>query len=80
MRTTIDKAGRLVIPRVVRERVGLGHGGEVLVELDGAAIRIEPVTNDELREEDGRLFIPSTGQPLTAAEVRGLIDADRHRS
>ena len=43
MRTTIDKAGRLVIPRPLRDRVGLAGGGEVELELDGAAIRIEPV-------------------------------------
>ena len=43
MRTTIDKAGRLVIPRSLRDRIGLSAGGEVELELDGAAVRIEPV-------------------------------------
>ena len=78
MRTTIDKAGRLVIPRSLRDRIGLSAGGEVEVELDGAAVRIEPVAGTGLREEDGLLVIPATGVPITAASVRDLIDADRH--
>ncbi len=78
MRTTIDKAGRLVIPRALRARIGLADGGEVEVELDGAAVRIEPVSTGDLREDDGMLYIPATGKNLAGATVRELIDADRH--
>ena len=78
MRTTIDRAGRLVIPRSLRNRVGLGGGGEVEVELDGAAIRIEPVAGTELREEGGLLLIPATGKPIDDTRVHELLDADRH--
>ncbi len=77
MRTTIDKAGRLVIPRALRNRIGLAGGGEVELELDGAAVRIEPVSGTALKEVDGLLVIPSTGTPITGETVRGLIDADR---
>jgi AbrB family looped-hinge helix DNA binding protein len=78
MRTTIDKAGRLVIPRQIRDRIGLASGGEVELELDGAAVRIEPVVGTGLTEADGLLFIPAAGTPLSSAVVRNLIDADRH--
>jgi AbrB family looped-hinge helix DNA binding protein len=78
MRTTIDKAGRLVIPRVLRDRIGLAGGGEVDLELDGAAVRIEPVSGGGLREDGGLLIIPAAGTSITAAAVRELIDADRH--
>ena len=79
MRTTIDKAGRLVIPRPIRDRVGLADGGDVEVELDGAGIHIEPVAGAALREENGLLVIPATGTQLDERLVRKLIDADRHR-
>lgn len=78
MKTTIDKAGRLVIPRPLRDRIGLGTGGEVELELDGAAIRIEPVSGSGLHEDGGLLLIPASGTPLTADAVRELIDADRY--
>ena len=78
MRTTIDKAGRLVIPRVLRDRIGLVGGGEVELELDGSAVRVEPVSGRDLKEVAGVLVIPATGTPLTGDLVRELIDADRH--
>jgi AbrB family looped-hinge helix DNA binding protein len=78
MRTTIDKAGRLVIPRALRDRIGLAEGGEVELELDGAAVRIEPISGSDLLEEAGLLVIPASGEPITNAAVRELIDADRH--
>jgi len=78
MRTTIDRAGRLVIPRSLRNRIGLAGGGEVEITLDGAAIRIEPVPGTELREDGGLLVIPATGTPIGNTLVLELIDADRH--
>lgn len=76
MRTTIDKAGRIVIPRQMREEVGLTPG-EVEVVVDGAGVRIEPVSSDGLVERDGRLVIPASGEPLTDDDVSALRDADR---
>jgi AbrB family looped-hinge helix DNA binding protein len=78
MRTTIDKAGRLVIPRALRDRIGLVGGSEVELELDGSALRIEPVSGSDLKDVAGLLVIPATGTPLTGDLVRELIDADRH--
>jgi AbrB family looped-hinge helix DNA binding protein len=78
MRTTIDKAGRLVIPRALRDRIGLVGGGEVELVLDGSAVRIEPVSGSDLKDVAGLLVIPATGTPLTGDLVRELIDADRH--
>ncbi len=76
MRTTIDKAGRVVIPREIRRRVGLGSG-EVEITVDGAAVRIEPVAGEDLVEVDGRLAIPASGVRVDDELVRVLIDADR---
>ncbi|MDP8959432.1 MAG: AbrB/MazE/SpoVT family DNA-binding domain-containing protein, partial [Actinomycetota bacterium] len=42
MRVTIDKAGRLVIPKALRDAVGLVPGGVELTR-DGAGVRIEPL-------------------------------------
>ena len=77
MRTTIDSAGRLVIPRAMRERVGLLGPAEVDIEVDGAGIRIDAITDGSLVEEDGRLVIPATGSKVTTDMVQGLRDADQ---
>lgn len=79
MRATIDKAGRLVIPKPLRDRVGL-RPGEVEIDVDGAALRVEPVAGDSLERRDGWLVIPSAaaaGGVLTADEVRTFRDADQ---
>ena len=77
MRATIDKAGRLVIPKSLRDRLGLAPG-EVEVVADGAGLRVEPVASEHLEERDGRLVIPAAGITMDDDIVRALRDAD-HR-
>lgn len=76
MRTTIDKAGRLVIPKDLRERIGLGPG-EVDIRVEGATLRLEPVASDRLVERRGRLTVPATGDPVDDDQVQSLRDADQ---
>ena len=76
MRATIDKAGRLVIPKPLRDRLGLVPG-EVEVAAEGTALRVEPIASDELAEENGRLVIPASGGHIDDGTVRALRDADQ---
>ncbi len=76
MRTTIDKAGRLVVPKSLRERIGLAPG-EVEMTIDGNGIRIEPISIEGVIEQDGRLLIPAAGVTIDDALVQALRDADQ---
>jgi len=76
MRGTIDKAGRLVIPKPLRDQLGL-RAGEVELSADGAALRVVPVHDDDLVEEDGRLVIPPAGAVVDDALVQTLRRADQ---
>ena len=76
MRTTIDKAGRLVVPKALREEIGL-RAGVVELTADGTGIRIEPVAGQDLVESAGRLIIPASGIDVDDELVRALRDADR---
>jgi AbrB family looped-hinge helix DNA binding protein len=77
MKTTIDRAGRLVIPRALRAQVGLADGGDVEVVVHGAAILIEPRAGLDLQQEGDLLVIPGTGQLLDDDAVRELRLADQ---
>ncbi|WP_297735114.1 AbrB/MazE/SpoVT family DNA-binding domain-containing protein [Mycobacterium sp.] len=74
MRATIDRAGRLVIPKVLRDHLGL-QPGEVEVTADGAGLRVEPIAGGSLEERDGRFVIPAGGAPVNDAVVQALRDA-----
>ena len=66
----------MVIPKPLRDQVGM-HAGEVEVSLSGSRLHLEPVTRDDLVEEEGRLVIPSSGTPFDEATVRAILDAGR---
>jgi AbrB family looped-hinge helix DNA binding protein len=76
MRATIDKAGRLVIPKPLRDHLGL-RPGEVEVVADGSALRVEPLADEAVEERDGLLVIPSDGSSLDDDAIRALRDAGR---
>lgn len=76
MRTTIDKAGRLVIPKELRDRVGL-RPGEVEIVVNGAGLSVQAVAGDRLLERRGRLVVPAGGEVLTTEDVQDLRDEQR---
>lgn len=78
MRTTIDGAGRIVIPKRVRDRLALQGGDEVEVEALADHIEIRPATDDEaLVEARDGLRTMASGPGLGPDEVRDLLE--RHR-
>lgn len=76
MRATIDKAGRLVIPKALRDSLGLVPG-EVEVIPDGAGLHIEPLAGDKLDDEEGLLVIPAADATISDDLIRTLRDADQ---
>lgn len=79
MRTTIDKAGRLVIPKALRDQLGL-QPGEVEVSADGAALRVEAIAGEGLVEVNGRWVIAASGEATIDDEwMYAVRDADRNR-
>ena len=71
MRTTIDKAGRVVIPLAVRERAGLSPGTSLEVTVDELGIRLERVAAGPRLVKVGRRLV---ARPTVAADVRPSID------
>jgi AbrB family looped-hinge helix DNA binding protein len=80
MFATIDAGGRVVVPKEVRERLGLRPGSRiVLSEVDGR-LEISPATTPvRLVDDEGALVaVADTDLPvLTADQVRNAVEANR---
>jgi len=81
MKTTIDMAGRVVVPKAIRTQLGLEAGQELEVRVvDGRLIEIEPVSVPVRLEERGGLPVLVAEGPvptLTGDMVREAIERDR---
>jgi AbrB family looped-hinge helix DNA binding protein len=82
MRSTIDKAGRVVIPAAIRERAGLAAGTVLEVTADETGVRIERVApGPKLVRIGKRLVAKPTVPPgdRPAIDVAALIEEERNR-
>ena len=82
-RLILDKAGRIVIPKPLREALNLEPGDALELETAGEQIRLRPVRGaGPLTKEQG-VWVLRTGQPLPAAatdEVLRQIREQRDRA
>lgn len=80
MLVTIDRAGRIVIPKEIRDRLSIGADSELELEAYGDEIRLVP------RRGRGRVVVDEDGWPViervsgltvTDADVQRWRDADQ---
>jgi AbrB family looped-hinge helix DNA binding protein len=80
MRSTIDKAGRVVIPAAIRERAGLTPGTALEVTADETGVRIERVApGPKLVKIGKRLVARPTAADRPAIDIAALVDEERNR-
>lgn len=77
MECRMDSGGRIVIPRVLRDELGLKAGSRVDVSRYGAGLQLVPGGRTaRLEDRDGRMVaVGST--PVGDDELFALIDAGR---
>lgn len=71
MKTSIDKAGRVVIPAAIRERAGLVAGAELEVTIDDTGVRLERVAPGPRLVKIGRRLV---ARPSVSSEARPVVD------
>ena len=80
METTIDAAGRLVVPKAIRDRLGLRAGSRVILEERDGAVVIEPapVPTRLVRRGNGLVLVADGPIPtLTQERVRDVLESIR---
>ena len=77
METTLDGLGRIVIPKALREALGLMPGAKIDVSRYGAGLQLVPAGRTaRLTEVDGTLVADPT-TPVTDDMILGLLDSGR---
>ncbi len=66
MTSRVGPKGQVVIPKAMRDRLGLRPGDQVTFELEEGAVRVEPVSG----------ATPLRGR-LSGLDLVGVLEADR---
>lgn len=86
MKTTIDTAGRLVIPKELRQEAGLQPGTELEIRWRQGLIEIEPTPLSVKLKKRGRFLVAMPNQPIeqlpkeTVERTRRQLTHDRATS
>lgn len=77
---TIDKFGRIVVPKSIRKRLGLSPGDRVSIKVEKTAMLVMPVfPKGRLIDDDG-LLVYSTGASLSQEMVDRTFDEVRNHT
>jgi AbrB family looped-hinge helix DNA binding protein len=82
MKTTIDRAGRLVVPKTIRDAAGILPGAEVEIRVADGRIEIEPAPLEVRLAKKGSLTVAVPRKrvaPLTQETVKRTLDSLRRR-
>ena len=76
---TLDKAGRIVLPKAIREELQIGPGDSLEVEASEETIVLRPARgNGRMQKERGIwVFHAGTGKPLTVETANKTVSKIR---
>lgn len=76
-RLIIDKAGRVVIPKPLREALHLEAGDALEMESAGERITMRPVRGTGPLTKEHGVWVFHSGQPLPASATDGMLEQIR---
>jgi AbrB family looped-hinge helix DNA binding protein len=81
MISTIDKAGRVVIPAAIRERLRLDPGTVLDISVDDTGLRLERVGAAPTVRQRGKRLVaqPSASGPRPVVDIAALVEEERSR-
>ena len=80
MKTAIDAAGRVIVPKALRDELGLSPGRPLEIQARDGALVIEPVPTQVTLARRGKRLVarPKVALPkLTQAQVRAALEGSR---
>ena len=79
---TLDQAGRVVLPKAIRDEMGLSPGDTLDVTVKGNEVTLRPRRAATALQKERGVWVFRTGEPLTADEANktlAAIRAQNHR-
>ena len=73
IRLTLDKAGRIVIPKPLREELRLEPGDDLEMESSGEVITLRPVRGTGPLTKEHGVWVFRTGQPMRASATDEML-------
>jgi AbrB family looped-hinge helix DNA binding protein len=77
METTIDSVGRIVIPKALRDALGLTPGSTVDISRYGAGLQLLPAGRTAQLVDESGVLVATAGTSIDDETVFGLIDSGR---
>jgi len=77
MRTSIDAVGRIVVPKPLREALGLQAGSVVDISRYGAGLQLVPAGRTARLVDESGALVATGDTAIDDDDVFGLIDAGR---
>jgi AbrB family transcriptional regulator (stage V sporulation protein T) len=72
---TIDRAGRIIVPKALRDALQLEAGDTLELESEGEHLTLRPVrSGSALRKEHGVWVFRRGGAPITAEATNSVLD------
>jgi len=70
---TIDRAGRVVLPKALRDELHLVSGDTLAVTVEGDAVKLQPRRSATPLQRERGVWVLRTGEPLTARETNETL-------
>ena len=77
-KVTLDKAGRIVLPKFLRDELRLGDGDTLELETDGDRITLSPVRPKAMLAKEYGIWVYQ-GAPAGHVSIPDLIDEEREK-
>lgn len=74
---SIDKAGRIVLPKALREKMRVEAGDDLLVEAEGERITLRPVRREAVLRKELGIWVYQ-GEP-SSISIPELIEGEREK-
>ena len=78
-RVRLDRAGRIVLPKTLRDELHLSPGDTLDLSVEGEEVTLRPRRITPPLQKERGVWVFRTGEPLTGQETRDALNAIREQ-